>query len=322
MALLEATAFDRDREGETLPPEINPVFRELGLWEGFQSVGAVEAPGLVSVWGDSRPAESDFVCNAFGSGWHIDRNRFDRMLCEAAVAAGAEFFSQRAVRHPVRQDGCWRFCEITTQVVVDASGRNGLALGGRQNVEVEDRMIAIVLRLSCSKSTARDLRTYIEAAPQGWWYTAPIPEQRMTAMFFTDRAAYARGALLLDQLREAPMTRARLQDASVSSRRVVSVRSACARRIFGEGWILVGDSASSYDPLSGRGIFKALRHGAAAAEALDSRMRGKEDAFDAYAARVQREFRDYARQRRMYYAMESRWPAESFWQARSREAAV
>jgi 2-polyprenyl-6-methoxyphenol hydroxylase-like FAD-dependent oxidoreductase len=55
VGLLEAAAYDSPRYGETLPPEINPVLSDLGLWKAFQALSPLEAPGIVSVWGDSIP---------------------------------------------------------------------------------------------------------------------------------------------------------------------------------------------------------------------------------------------------------------------------
>ena len=77
VALVEATRFEGERYGETLPPEINPVLRELGLWDVFSGLGPVQAPGILSAWDAGSPTEQDFISNAHGSGWHIDRNRFD-----------------------------------------------------------------------------------------------------------------------------------------------------------------------------------------------------------------------------------------------------
>ena len=53
------------------------------------------------------------------------------------------------------------------------------------------------------------------------------------------------------------------------------VASSCRKTISGEAWLAVGDSASSYDPLSGRGIFKAMRQGTNAAIAVDGFLRGE-----------------------------------------------
>jgi flavin-dependent dehydrogenase len=317
VALLEATSFDGERYGETLPPEINAVLGELGLWQAFESLGPCEAPGIVSIWGESSRTNIDFLSNPYGPGWHIDRNRFDAMLCAKAAATGAELFLSHAIRKCVREGGRWRLGEISARMLVDASGRNGLPIGRSRELQVDDRLLAIVLRIGCPEKTPTDLRTYIEAAPKGWWYTAPLPNGRMIAMFFTDRVSYALGALSLEeQLRQAPLTLNRLQSSCVSGRRVLSVPSFCARRISGEDWVLVGDSASSYDPLSGRGIFKALRHASAAAAALDCRLRGDPDGIASYASRVRREFTAYARQRRSFYAIESRWSNLPFWRAR------
>jgi 2-polyprenyl-6-methoxyphenol hydroxylase-like FAD-dependent oxidoreductase len=61
VALLEATAYQSQRYGETLPPEINPVLRELGLLDAFRALSPLEAPGMISLWGDPIPVESDFI---------------------------------------------------------------------------------------------------------------------------------------------------------------------------------------------------------------------------------------------------------------------
>ena len=66
--------------------------------------------------------------------------------------------------------------------------------------------------------------------------------------------------------------------------------SSCRRLISGEGWLAVGDSASSYDPLSGRGIFKAMRQATNAAIAVDGFLRGETGLLTDYAALVRAEF--------------------------------
>jgi|SRR5271168_1245527 len=91
VALLEATAYDLPRYGETLPPEINPVLRRLCLWDAFQSLSPLEAPGTISVWGDSTPVEVDFINKVHGPGWHIERSGFDRMIVTEAENAGVEY---------------------------------------------------------------------------------------------------------------------------------------------------------------------------------------------------------------------------------------
>jgi flavin-dependent dehydrogenase len=310
VALLEATRFGGDdRYGETVPPEINPVLRELGLSDAFAALDAVHAPGIVSAWGANSATEQDFISNAHGSGWHIDRSGFDAMLCREAGVASATVFLDCPAQPSRISGGGWRIGGVKAAFLVDASGPTGLRIDEEHAYEVDDRLLAIAVRLSGTQSS--DLRTTIETTPLGWWYTAPIPNGQTIAMFFTDPVIYANeGIVLGEQLDHAPLTAHRLQSGTMLSSRVLHAPSACRLKMFGDGWTAVGDSASAYDPLSGRGIFKAFRHGAAAADAITA------GGMDEYASRVRREFNEYVRQRRMLYASEQRWQESIFWRKR------
>jgi flavin-dependent dehydrogenase len=298
VALCEATGFDTERFGETLPPEINPVLKELDLWDAFSASGSLEAPGILSCWGSDSPVFQDFVSNAYGCGWHVDRNRFDAMLCREAASAGAELLlNARGPEH------------VRARYLVDASGRTGLRMDGEHGFDKDDSLIAIAVRLV---GCGRDMRTIIETTPRGWWYSAPVPSGETVAMFFTDPEIYTtEGIGFGDELKWAPVTCARLESTRNATTRVLHATSACRLRIFGTDWLAVGDSASSYDPLSGRGVFKALRHGVEAARAI------AEGSAEAYSAMVRNEFKEYVRQRRMYYGGEIRWPESVFWKGRA-----
>jgi flavin-dependent dehydrogenase len=320
VALFEATEFEAPRYGETLPPEMNPVLQELGLWDAFQSLSPIEAPGIISVWGSPVPQEQDFLRNPHGCGWHIDRNRFDEMLCLKAADAGAKLFLKN------RGAPCRLPVEVKADFRVDASGRNGLPMESGYSREEDDTLIAIVLHVQhagAGVSTARrDMRTCIESTPSGWWYTARLRDETI-AMFFADPGEYTNAGISpREQLADAPLTRSRLEHGNIVQSQVVRVSSSCRRKIFGTDWMAVGDSASSFDPLSGRGIFKALRQGVLAAEALDAKLRGNDNPISEYASLVRSEFEDYVRQRREFYAGESRWLDRTFWRGRARSREV
>jgi flavin-dependent dehydrogenase len=316
VCLFETTAFDTERYGETLPPEINPILRELKLFDEFRALAPLESPGMVSVWG-GPPQEQDYLRNPHGPGWHVDRNRFDAMLCRQAVATGAVFFEHCRADASERDAGWWRVGEIRARVLVDAAGRNGLRIRPDAGRDTEDRLLAIVLRLTHPHGAPTDLRTYVESAPAGWWYSAPLPQGETIAMFFTDCGLYARqGVVLQEQLAQAPLTRSRLLGAEALGTRTVSVASSCSRKIAGEAWLAVGDSAASYDPLSGIGIFKALRQGTNAAIAVDGYLQGDAELLTQYAAMVRGEFDAYVHRRRAHYAAEKRWAGHEFWDKR------
>jgi flavin-dependent dehydrogenase len=89
VVLLERSRFDRPRVGETLGPVVQPLLRDLGVWDRFLRLGALPSWGTRSIWGAPEPATHSHLMSGYGCGWHVDRLRFDRMLADAAVAAGA-----------------------------------------------------------------------------------------------------------------------------------------------------------------------------------------------------------------------------------------
>lgn len=313
VAIVEATGYDTDRFGETLPPEINPVLGELGLWEAFQEIGPATAPGIVSSWGTAVAVEQDFVSNPHGSGWRVDRNAFDGMLLREAERAGARVFTNRRVGLPKRTDAVWVVGDIHAGMLVDATGRNGLKLDEPNEREVDDVLLAIALAIAYEGAVPEDARTYIETTPSGWWYSGALPDGTVMAMFFTDPEQYGEGIVIGEQLADAPLTRERLAGGRLARSSVVHAPSSCRRSMVGEGWLAVGDSASCYDPLAGRGIFKALRQGTLAARAIAA---GDPKQVAEYARVVRQEFDAYVRQRRAYYAAESRWEGSGFWARR------
>ena len=273
-ALVALVDVDKEPAGETLPPEITPVLRELGLFDEFLALRPIESPGIVSCWEVSEPQEQDFVSNPNGPGWHVDRPAFDRMLRACAAEAGAKLAR-----------------EAKAGFIIDATGANAIR-------EPDDVLLAIVLRLEGGRGS--DLRTYIDAAQDGWWYSAPG-----VAMFFTDPETYReQGVDVAELLRRCPLTRSRIGRTRVASSRVVQVRCGLNRDILTKTRLHVGDSAAAYDPLSGLGIWKALRTGVLAHDP------------HACADLVRREYAAYATARDAHYARETRWPGSGFWRRR------
>jgi flavin-dependent dehydrogenase len=317
VALLEATAYESQRYGETLPPEINPVLRELGVWDAFRNLSPLEAPGMISVWGDPIPVESDFIRNVHGLGWHIDRASFDRMLMLEAEKAGAQLHLRRRVNTCSREGDCWRVNGLRARILVDASGRNGIRLDGNGDRDTDDELLAIALSVSRTRRNGEDLRTCIESTPSGWWYTAPLPNGSAIAMLFTDPAIYRQdGISIQQQLSNAPITGRRLKGGQIDNSRVLHVTSSCRRAVFGAGWLAVGDSACSFEPISGRGIFNALRRASFASTAIIEQLGGNPDLTIEYAWQLRLEYDEYVRQRWLYYTSERRWSNHLFWRSR------
>src|SRR5262249_31727188 len=118
--------------GETLPPEIRRLLEPLGVWTQFLADGHLRSPGITSMWGSKRPLDQDLIFNPYGSGWHVDREKFDRMLADAAVAAGAKLLLGAVVRSYHRgPEGDWRINVETLATSQELSGRGLVVAAGR-----------------------------------------------------------------------------------------------------------------------------------------------------------------------------------------------
>ena len=83
------------------------------------------------------------------------------------------------------------------------------------------------------------------------------------------------------------------------------------RTAVADGVVLVGDAAGYYDPLTGQGIYRALRSAELAADAVDSALRAgrvSRDDFAPYDVALRREFRAARRVQRGVEAVVSRHP--------------
>jgi flavin-dependent dehydrogenase len=74
----------------------------------------------------------------------------------------------------------------------------------------------------------------------------------------------------------------------------------------------------TFDPLSSQGVFKALKSGQRAAQALVAARTGDETAIQDYADAMTRDFQTYLETRTHFYRAEQRWPASAFWRRRHR----
>src|SRR5215203_2013029 len=99
VALVEQTSYDLPRVGETLPPTVQAVLEQLGVWETFVGEGHVAAYGTCSAWGSDELLDNEFIYHPAGRGWHLDRARFDRMLARAAADGGVTTYPGHRFTH-------------------------------------------------------------------------------------------------------------------------------------------------------------------------------------------------------------------------------
>jgi len=347
--MVEGSQYDGFRPGETLAPYGHSLIEKVGLGERFAASGPLAAHAILSAWGQEELAERNFLWSPHGSGWSLDRRRFDAMLAGAAEEAGVVIARGTRVAQAAADGGGFRVTlddggrqrEERARFVVDATGRGALvacALGARR--VAYDRLIGIARVLERGSSEGREDPgnvLVLEAGANGWWYSMPLPGGALLAVYMTDGDILARsgldpGGLWLQELSRTTHTLARTGPApagdvarGVSSGggaiaggrvHVTKAATSCLDRAVGPGWAAVGDAACAYDPLSAQGITKALETAISADVAIDACLSGDREPLDRYARQVLSGFGDYRPTRTRHYGAETRWPQELFWRRR------
>lgn len=291
VALYGHSRDDALRLGETLPPTVNSLLRKLGLWERFQELQAM-------------------ACR-------VDRARFDAMLVDAAEEAGARVLRGVRVATVGRSEGRVRIeadRPVLAATVVDATGRTARVARALGATRVQfDRLVCAARVFDIGAEPPGD--TFIEAAPDGWWYAAPLPDQRRIIALFTDAHEVVRSRLAtVDGWAKAMARTEGVGDLACGVPcgriRVATSASHELEPPVGDDWIAVGDAAFAVDPLSSSGVDFALRSALAACDVL---MGGDRSA---YRRQVADEAREYRRLRAEIYGCEHRFADGAFWSAR------
>ena len=324
VALIEQDNYQTFRLGETLPPSIRATLTALGLWEQFLACGPLESYGIRSAWESSAPRDQDFVHNPYGCGWHVDRARFDAMLASAAAQAGARLFMSARVsswrKQPDRQ---WQLevtqagtvLSLSGRMLVDATGRRALLAAklGSQTRAV-DRLIAAVALSHCPDAKQW---TLIEAEKEGWWYSAPLPGDRMVFAYMTDSDLW-KSAKWAELMELAPLTAQRARRTHIPiPTEIVSAGSLIRQPIAGPDWVAIGDAAMAFDPLSGQGVLKSMDTGTRGARAIARYFDGDSSSLATYQNWVQETYQAHLSIRSQFYQSVRRWLASSrFWTRR------
>lgn len=335
VVVVDAGAGRGDKLGESLAPSVRPLLQQLGLWDAFLSDGHLASHGNRSAWGSDRLEQNHFITNPYGAGWHLDRRRFDDRLRQAAVKAGAACRMQTKVVAGQHDPDGWTLklkpegdapASLHAAYLVDATGRAG-RVARRLNITRRrlDNLVGFGQFLSPTTSGFEDSATLIEAMPDGWWYSALLPDGRLVVVCFTDADLPAARAV-----RERDGWQAALAATHYTSDRVTqhggvsesepivaSAGTTLPAAVTGDGWLAIGDAAASYDPLSSCGIATALASGIRGAAAVRRGLDGDPDALESYAASIYNGFRIYLDLHAKYYAAEPRWPTSPFWSRRA-----
>lgn len=336
--VVEGGTYESERIGESIPPDTRRLFARLGLLKAFEEEEHEPCYGSCSSWGDDVLGYNDFTVNPDGAGFHLDRRRFDAFLAHRARKAGvhlitgARFRSVRPYRERTGGEPAYvveletgaGVRQLKASFVIDAMG-SGARLArsfGAQRL-VHDRFFCATGYFHLRDRAELNQLTMLEAVPDGWWYAARLPDRRIAVAFACDgddlrSATLHESTSWLRRLSRTAFLAPALSESFFipGSLRVCQVPCFVLDRPAGPHWLAAGDAASSFDPLSGQGIYKALSNGWEAAGTIRAYLGGDETAIERYADGIRRSFDTFLAQRDAFYAQERRWPEAAFWARR------
>lgn len=270
--LVDRPAGIRRALAESIPPSATRLLVELGMDRAVAAAGFQPWTGNTVWWAGAPPRIETFESDA--TGYQVERDRFDAVLREVAVGAGAQFITGvvRDVDLPLvtveTGDG---LMQATAPWILDCSGRAGvIARKGLRAPEPSHRTVALagVWRATTPWPAAQEGHTLVASHADGWAWSVPVALDRryVTVMVDPERSHLTRGAAALEVYQaelakvgpfSGWLTNARLEegpwgaDASLYG----------TRQHAGPGFLLVGDAATFIDPLSSFGVKKALASG-------------------------------------------------------------
>ena len=330
--LVDRREHPAPRIGEALPATARRLLADMGLFDGFRAQGYPPWYGNRSIWGLRVPAETDFLRDPDGHGWHLDRARFDSWLRHAAVARGAVLKTPARILDIESGQNGWQMRIATPQGGQRLAARFAIDAGGRgaplarllcARRRVTDRLVCGWMHGSARPIGPGAGLTVVEAVEDGWWYTAPIPDHRRVLAFLTDadlpqaRIAHDGGRLIehTAATREIHAILAEGEFVPLGGG-FTAAHSAVLEPCGGPRWLAAGDAGMSFDPLSSQGLLHALFSGLAAAEAADASLAGDDDALHRYSQLMNSIERAYRGRLDFCYASETRWPSAPFWKRR------
>lgn len=293
---LEKAKHPRFHIGESLLPMNLPILERLGVLDQVRDMGIFK-PGAEFPIDDTNYNTFRFeraLDPKFPYAYQIKREQFDQMLFEHARANGVDAREQAEVlRVDLGEDGRPALAHarnadgeefaIRPRYVVDASGRDTF-FGNK--FKLKRKSTAHQSAAIFSHFTGVERRPGEDAGnitvqrfAHGWMWLIPLQNDVMSvgAVCFPEYLKQRRGEtenFLMKTLESEAQVWARMRGAQrVAPVHVTGNYSYTCSRMYGPGWVMVGDAYAFVDPVFSSGVYLGMNGAEHAAEVVDGALR-------------------------------------------------
>jgi flavin-dependent dehydrogenase len=293
--LYERDHFPRFHIGESMIPDTYFVLQRTGLLEKMKgshftqkrSVQFINQHGKMSepfyFW-DNKPHESSQT-------WQVRRSEFDKLSLDFSrengvkVTEGARvlevlFENDQAVGMRVKpEDGPEK--EVRAKVVIDASGQSTLLIDRFGLREWDPKLKKAALWTywkGARHDTGRDPGSTLVIQTQGktgWFWYIPLHDDVTSVGVVADHDyLFKRGTkdpetVYFEEVAKAPGLQPLIKDATrCDIFRIQKEYTYRAKKVGGNGWVVIGDAFGFLDPLYSSGLLLAMTSASLAADAI------------------------------------------------------
>ena len=286
VALIDKQAFPREKLcGDFINPINWGVFRDLGVEDRVLAEPHGEVTGFRITSPSGAEAEAPFGSHDLPRrmGLGLKRSTLDQLLTQRAAELGATTCLGRRIEKLSRTARGWQLTiggeYWQAKVLIGADGRNSWVaqqFGLHRSASMQGRSVGFQGRLRCARAAGGQIEIHL--FPGGYAGVVSLGDGTVTLGIAIDKRKLGseRGAGFL--FHEVLAQNPHLKEIIARSSDPAELRSAYpvyfpARRCVIDGALLVGDAARVSEPVTGEGIYFAMRSGLLAAESIDLALR-------------------------------------------------
>lgn len=304
VVLIEKDRHPRFHIGESLLPMNLPLFEELGVADEVAEMG-MRKDGIdfhAQVDGVTRRTTIYFeeaMDNSVPHAYQVRRSDFDHLLLENARKCGVDVRQRMCVTGLDRLDkeGCVAIIgdeegkeqRIAARFLIDSSGRD--AFMSRRNKHLRrnpDHNAAAIFGhfRNIPRREGRDAGNIgLHWFEHGWFWVIPLKDGvTSVGVVCWPEHLKTRGDASLDEFLQQTIARSPTLSPLMESAEPVAEAQGTGNysywsdRLYGDGYLLVGDAYAFIDPVFSSGVFLAMKSAQSGAEAVDAILGGATNA--------------------------------------------
>jgi len=312
---------------ESLPDTVNPMLERLGISHLLHTPLHKPSSGYNILWGNETLSEKSFDHTQNQSGWKVDKSA---LIADIQASSPYGSLIKNTINKVSPSATGFNLSigpahdMVKTRFIVDTSGRRAwltkqLSIGNHKF----DQLLAFVVNVPRKQHPHIKHPVFVEAMNHGWGLVSKINDKENLLALFTNRQADN-----FNQYKKLPQWHNLCQHSHYFKHFIpnnnnypvhsVDANSRIANRLYGENWLLAGDAAMSFDPLSSHGMTTAMYMAEKASVAIVQYFNGAPEYLKQYAKQMTGIYNSYLNELVSYYQRETRWPEANFWRSKQR----